>query len=253
VTVCGALLGQDDPKGKVTLPTAPQDLARGEKLYRGSCQYCHGPQGDGGKGANLARAKLDRASTDEKLVNVIQNGIPGTEMPGAWHMIDHEVVQVAAFVRTLGKVDVKPVPGDVAQGKAIYAKSGCASCHSLTENGRLTGGLSGPDLSTIGARRSVGHLRESLIDPSASVPEDFLYVTVTTKAGRTITGTRLNEDTFSLLLRDLSGNNHAFPKSTLKDIRKEPKRSPMPSFRDKLKGDDLQNLLAYLVSLKEKS
>lgn len=174
-------------------------------------------------------------------------------MPGAWHMINREVTQVAAFVRALGKVDVKVVPGDVARGKSIYAKSGCSSCHSLNENGRLTGGLSGPDLTTIGARRSVAHIRESLLDPSASVPEDFLYVTVTTKAGRTVTGTRLHEDTFTLLVRDLSGNNHAFQKSALKDIRKDSKKSPMPSYKDKLAGDDLRDLLAYLVSLKEQS
>lgn len=235
------------------LPTAPDDLARGEKLYRGSCQYCHGPQGDGGKGANLARATLDRATTDEKLVNIIQNGIPGTEMPGAWHMITREVMQTAAFVRTLGKVDTAPVPGDPAAGKALYTRNGCASCHAIREGGRLSGALTAPELSTIGKRRSVQHLREALLDPAASVPDNYLYVTVITKAGRTITGTRLHEDTFTLVLRDTSGNNHTLSKSTLRDIHKDLKKSAMPSYKGKLSTAELQDLLAYLVSLKEPS
>jgi putative heme-binding domain-containing protein len=186
-------------------------------------------------------------------VNIIQNGIPGTEMPGAWHMTDREVTQVAAFVRTLGKVEIKPVAGDPARGKSIYTKSGCVSCHSISEDGRLTGGLMAPELTTIGSRRSAQHLRTSLLDPNASVPEDFVYLTVTTKAGRTITGTRLYEDTFSLLVRDLAGNNHALRKADLKDVHKDSQKSPMPSYKDKLSANDLQDLIAYLVSLKERS
>lgn len=235
----------------VPLPTSSSDLARGEKLYRGSCGYCHGPQGDGGKGANLARAALDRATTDEKLVHVIKNGIPGTEMPGAWHMIDNEIRQTAAYVRTLGRVQAKPVQGDPAAGKQVYAKSGCEACHAIRQQGRLTGSLSGPELSGIGLRRGEAHLREAILDPDASVPEGYMLVTVLTKAGKSVTGTRLSEDTFALALRDSVGQNHAFLKSDLKDIRMQPKKSAMPSFRGKISGEDLQNLLAYLASLKE--
>ena len=39
------------------------------------------------------------------------------------------------------------------------------------------GGFAGPDLSMIGAARSAAHLRESLIDPQAAAPEDYLLVT----------------------------------------------------------------------------
>lgn len=235
------------------LPASPEDLARGEKLYRGSCQYCHGPNGDGGKGANLARPALDRATDDEKLVNIIQKGIPGTEMPGAWHMISREVVQTAAFVRTLGKVDLKPVPGNPANGKTVYARQGCASCHSIRESGELRGGLNAPELTRIGLRRSVQHLREALLDPNAAVPENYVHITVTTNSGRALTGTRLYEDTFTLLLRDTAGANHSLPKSSLREVRKDLKRSTMPSYKEKLNETDLQDLLAYLVSLKEPS
>ncbi|MBL8176385.1 MAG: c-type cytochrome [Bryobacterales bacterium] len=235
------------------LPTSPADLEQGGKLYRGSCGYCHGPQGDGGKGADLAKPKLERASSDEQLVNVIKNGIPGTEMPGAWHMIDNEIRQVAAFVRTLGKVEARPVPGDPANGKQVYASAGCAACHALREQGRLTGSLAGPELTVIGSRRNAAHLREALLDPAASVPDGYLIVTAVPLAGTAVTGLRLSEDTFTLALRDFSGRNHAFLKSSLKDIRKDPRKSSMPSYRGKLTATQLQDLIAYLASLKEPS
>ena len=34
----------------------PQEVARGKTLFEAQCAYCHGADGDGGRGANLARA-----------------------------------------------------------------------------------------------------------------------------------------------------------------------------------------------------
>src|SRR5712692_4273175 len=60
----------------------PADVpSRGERLYLLHCSGCHGPKGDGGRGANLAVPKLSRAPDETALINVIRQGIPGTEMP----------------------------------------------------------------------------------------------------------------------------------------------------------------------------
>ncbi len=87
------------------------------------------------------------------------------------------------------------------------------------------------------------------------VPSGRMRVTVTAVpvAGAAVTGTRLSEDTFTLAVRDTGGRNHVFVKTSLKDIRKEPKKSAMPSYRDRLSADELQDLIAYLASLKEPS
>src|SRR5690349_9080002 len=47
------------------------DLARGKQLFLGHCAPCHGPEGDGGKGANLARPILPRAADDQSLYRVL--------------------------------------------------------------------------------------------------------------------------------------------------------------------------------------
>ena len=249
-----AAFGQDPDKSgdieKVTLPNSPEDLARGKKLFLNSCGYCHGPTGDGGKGADLSRPDLVRAKTDGDLVRIIELGLPGTEMPGAWHMTRREVTQVAAYVRSLAKVEQHPVSGDAVRGKSLYGKHGCAGCHTIKQNGTYAGGYMGPDLSSIGLRRSPSYLRESITEPAASLPEEYVPVRVVTRAGKTIDGFRLHEDTFTIALRDLGGNNHAFDKKDVKSIKLDRKSSPMPSFRDKLSAGELQDLVAYLASLK---
>lgn len=240
-----AALAADD----VTLPTTAEDIARGKKLYMGGCTYCHGPTGDGGKGADLSRRELPRAKTDGDLVRIIEDGIPGTEMPGAWHMTRREITQTAAFVRTLSKVDSRaPIVGDASRGNTVYTRQGCANCHTTSEGG----GYMGPDLTIIGSRRSAAYLRESIVAPEASLAGAFVYVTVTMPDGRKIAGELLSEDTFTALVRDLAGNNHAIPKDKAKEILKDPKKSPMPSYKSKLSPAELDDLVAYLASLKER-
>src|SRR5262249_34940152 len=128
---------------KVKLPSSRADLANGEKLFTHHCALCHGPKGEGGRGPMLTRPKLLRAPDDSTLLKILENGIRGTEMPGADSMSQREIRQTAAYVRSLGKLTQKPVPGDPARGAGIYgAKGGCVGCHSI--NGE--GGIAAPDL-----------------------------------------------------------------------------------------------------------
>ena len=247
------LYAAEKQKEEVKLPTSAEDLARGKVLYDAGCQVCHGPKGDGGKGANLAQAKLQKATTDGDLVRLIEVGVIGTEMPGAWHMTNRELTQVAAYVRTLGKVVAEKVPGDPGHGKQVYfGKGGCAACHTVKDNqGVRAGGLMGPDLSEIGGRRGAAYLRESLLDPAVSVPNDFLDTEVVLKSGQRLKGRRMNEDTFTIVVHDYQGNNHLLDKTVVASIKKDMKASPMPSYRGKLSASELTDLIAYLASLRE--
>lgn len=243
-----------EEKEEIKLPDTAADRDRGKALYDGSCQLCHGPLGDGGKGANLAQAKLPRAVSDGDLVRIIEVGIPGTEMPGAWHMTRREITQVAAYVRTFARREAEKIPGNPAAGKRIYESNGCASCHTVLDGrGVRSGGLMGPDLSSIGARRSAAHLRESVLEPARSVPDDFLDTVVELKSGGRISGSRLNEDTFVIVIHDYAGSNHVIDKSTTRSITRNRKKSPMPSYTGKVTGNDLDDLIAYLASLREET
>jgi putative heme-binding domain-containing protein len=231
----------------VTLPTSPADLQRGGKLFQVHCALCHGTKGDGGRGPMLARAELTRAPDDGALVKVIQGGIRGTEMPGAEALSDLEARQTAAYVRSLGKVPQQPVPGDPANGATVYAgKAKCAACHSI----RGEGGIVGPDLSTIGESRGPAYLLESVVDPGAAVPEEYLLVTVTPKGGTAMTGVRLNEDSFSIQIRDDRGRVFSYWKKDLAKLDRMPGKTVMPSYKGQLSDAELTDLVAYLASLR---
>ena len=201
---------------KVRLPHNRADLARGEKLFQVHCALCHGPKGEGGRGPLLTRAKLSHAPDDATLLKVIEEGIRGTEMPGAGAMSEHEIRQTAAYVRSLGRLPVRQVPGNAAHGAEIYRTKGhCEQCHSIQGEG----GISGPSLTGTGTRRSAAYLRESLLDPEAAVPEEYLMVTVVSKNGQSVSGVRVNEDSFSIQVRDDAGSSHSFWRSDIKELK----------------------------------
>ena len=230
--------------------TTPADLKRGEQLFLGQCAGCHGPRGEGGKGAFLAQPRLRRAPDDQSLFLVIRDGVKGTEMPSAHTLTSREIWQLASYVRSLGRLPLENVPGDPKRGEEIYrAKGNCAQCHIV--NGQ--GGSLGPELTEIGARRSASRLRAVLMDPGANVVEGFLEVRLVTSEGRRIDGVRLNEDTFTIQVRDLNGGIYSFVKRELKDLQRDPGKTPMPSFRGAFSPAEADDLIAYLVSLKGKT
>lgn len=220
------------------------DLEQGKRLYESQCGSCHGPLGNGGKGANLAQPQLRRATDDQALSSIIRRGIPGTEMPGS-PLTPGQVVNIAAYVKALGRVEPEDTAGDGGRGQEVYHSLDCERCHTL----RGRGGVVGPSLDDIGARRSAAHLREALIEPEAVVPDGFLLVDIVTTDGRAVTGIRVNEDAFSIQLRDLFGGFHSFWKDELEAITQRWQRSPMGSYRA-MTAEQTDDLVAFLVSLK---
>jgi hypothetical protein len=73
---------------------------------------------------------------------------------------------------------------------------------------------------------------------------------VVTGDGRVIAGRRLNEDTYTVQLADEEGRLLSFAKSDLREY-KILTTSPMPSYRDTLTQDEIADVFAYLLSLKD--
>jgi putative heme-binding domain-containing protein len=165
-------------------------------------------------------------------------------MPGSFRLPDHELWRMVAFVKQLGRQGASdPVTGEAKAGETLYRKHGCAQCHAISGQGSHFG----PDLTDVGAKRAVRHLRQSLADPNADIPIEYRTVTVTTSAGQTVSGIHLNEDEYSVHLRDPAGNLRSFLKSEAKEVRIPP-QSLMPAYAS-LSKTDLENLVAYLASL----
>ena len=227
----------------------PQDLARGKRLFEAQCSPCHGMLGTGGKGANLARPTLKHAATDAALFSVIQDGIENTGMPGAWQMTDREIWLVIAHVRSLGRVAVEKLPGDPSKGKALFASRGCGTCHMV--NG--SGGNLGPTLDEVGARRSSERLRQCLLTPGSALPDGFLMISAVLANGSTVEGIRVNEDSFTIQLRDVTGRFHSLRKQQLLKLEYKSGATPMPSYLDLLSTADIDDVIAYLAGLRGKT
>ncbi len=228
----------------LVLPGFAQSLDTGKRIFDSQCTLCHGPDGSGGRGPNLRKVKLKKAPDDEALKKAIADGLP-PEMPGAWQLHPTEVAATAAYVRSLGRIVVEEIPGLSVAGEAAFSKTGCANCHIV--NGK--GSANGPELSAIGARRNARHLRESILTPNSFLPDGFLLVEVTDAAGRVTKGVKANEDLFSIQLLLPNGRHASFQKAGLKDLKRLSGQSTMPAFNN-LPAADLDNLVAYLASLK---
>ena len=159
--------------GCLTVATAT-DLAtpagspeRGESVYARSCTACHGDLGDGkGQAApyldprprDFTSAMFKFRSTpsgelpsDADLLRVIENGIPGSQMP-AWKnlLTVGERADVVAYIKTFA-TDFKegapasvPLPeapaateNSVREGKYVYMLMECWACHGA--KGRADG------------------------------------------------------------------------------------------------------------------
>ncbi len=230
--------GQEHSSSAIRNPyNSPEDRIQGAAVFRSQCATCHGPDAKGGSaGPDLSRGQYKYAVSEEAMFRVISKGIPGTSMPG-FVFNDRGGWQLVAFLRGLNQ-EAAGVSSDVARGQRLFTELQCARCHS----GRA------PNLSDAAARLAAAELRRALTDPDADVAPEYWQWRWQLKNGSTVEGRRMNEDTFSV---------QTMQKGQLRTISKEAiasaeltKKSEMPSFADKLRGTDLDCVVAYLVSLR---
>ena len=222
------------------------DIENGGRQYTNNCVYCHGPEGDQIAGINLLQGKFKRAVSDDDIVQIIRNGVPGTGMP-AQNMNDSNARTIVAYLRSakLGPASTL-TGGDAARGKALFEGKGqCITCHRVQSNGSRMG----PDLSDIGMQRRAVELEKSLLDPDSGMLPQHRFVQVTPKSGPAITGRLLNQDTFTLQLIDSQEKLRTFAIADLRDYSVL-KTSRMPSYKEKLNRQELADMVSYLVSLK---
>jgi len=236
----------------------------GEFQFRINCAFCHGLSGrGGGRGPDLTKAQKRHGNADADLFRTISQGVPGTAMPAGTNggigvgMTEEEIWQVITYLRSVQvKAPEKPV-GDAAHGKELfYGSARCGTCHTVEGKG----GRLGPDLTVAGSVRSADSLVDSVRNPSRRLaqgikeaakefPQEYETVTVTTPDGKKITGVTMNEDNFSLQMMDADEKIHLFEKDKLKSFEKS-RESLMPPYDAKMLSDkDLNDLVAYLLSV----
>jgi mono/diheme cytochrome c family protein len=137
----------------------PASVYRGETVYSKACAACHGENGDGISEAGRYLNPLPRnfasgmfkfrstpsgeLPTDADLLRIVDNGIPGTQMPAWKGVLTHqERLNVVAFLKTFspdfneGAAASIPIaaapestPQAVQEGKLVYMLMECWACH----------------------------------------------------------------------------------------------------------------------------
>jgi cytochrome c oxidase cbb3-type subunit III len=179
------------------------------------------------------------------------NGIENGGMPPVRQTTEKEQNDLIAYVRALGRATTAPPKGNVRRGKDLYVNRECPTCHIINGDGAGVG----PDLTFVAQSHGPEYLRQALVDPGAALPRgtsdvsngfaEFLPVHVVTRDGKETRGMRINEDTFTIQLRDADNHLHSFDKSDLVEFKKELNQSAMPSYRQ-LTASQLDDLIAYL-------
>jgi putative heme-binding domain-containing protein len=223
-----------------------EDIQTGSRLYGAQCALCHGQNGDGVAGVNLARQQFRRASSDDDIRNTITTGVTAAGMP-PFRLQPAELDGLVAFIRSGFDRSATPFKlGDAGRGKAVYdSKGACASCHRVAGNGPRTA----PDLSDVGAIRQPAAIQRSLLEPSRAMLPINRPLRIVTRDGRTIRGRRVNEDTATVQLIDEGERLVSLSKSDIREFELGT-ASGMPSFAGKLTDEEVADLLAYLLSLK---
>jgi cytochrome c oxidase cbb3-type subunit 3 len=234
-------LAQGRPAG-----AGSREVAAGQQIFDAQCAWCHGNGGDGGTGPNL-HGRLRHATTRDSIVEIILNGIPGTDMPSFRSgLTERAMRQTATYVQSLSRATSRPGPGNAKQGAALYQSAGCRSCH-VVDGG---GGILGPELTSIGARRGPAYLRDAIVKPAAAHPTGYLVVRAVPNSGAEIRGIRVNEDVFWIHIRDAGGTLHTLQKSDLSRVDRELEGTLMPSYASQLSAAELDDLVAYLATLR---
>ena len=255
-----ALAGED----RNPLASDPKAAKAGEFQFRINCAFCHGLGArGGGRGPDLTRAHKRYAHSDAQMFRTINDGIAGTAMPAngtngqGVGMTETEIWQLISYIRSVEvKMSSQPT-GNAVHGKQLfYGDANCSGCHMVEGKG----GRLGPELTAVGGSRTVESIVDSVRNPSRRLawglteatkefPQEYETVTVVTAEGKEIKGVALNEDRFSVQMMDTSEHIHLLEKDKLRSFEKS-RVSLMPSYDTSLLSDkDLQDIVAYLLSV----
>ncbi len=93
--------------------------------------------------------------------------------------------------------------GDPVRGEHVFRRAdlGCMKCHAINK----AGGNIGPDLGPIGSSSPMDYIITSILDPNASIKEEYLTKVITTNQGQIITGIVARRDKDEVVLKDATG------------------------------------------------
>lgn len=224
----------------------------GAQVFAGNCAGCHGEDGRGAeRGPSIATMPSVISKSDDDLLNIVKNGVPGTGMPPFGSLDEASRVAVVQYLRTLqGKDKVAaPVTGDAEAGRALFfGKAQCSSCHMVSGQG----GFIGSDLTPYGLSHPANVIHAAIVDPDSVLQPNAMVMNVVTKKGQKVSGMVRAQDNFSLVVQSVDGQFHMFSKSDLASMNLTD-HSLMPrDYGTTLTSKELDDLTSFLIVTSQK-
>jgi cytochrome c oxidase cbb3-type subunit 3 len=225
------------------------DVKRGSGLFLQNCAFCHGKDAGGGEsGPDLTRSNLVMNDKDGEAIGALihsgrlEKGMPRFDLNAA------DTKALVAFIHSQQDLAMSQTgsrkgvevadlqTGNVAAGQAFFTGAGgCSKCHSPEG-----------DLKGIATKFSGLRLEQQMLMPRDANPAK---VTLTTAAGKTLSGPLLYQDEFTIALTDEAGMYHSFLTSSVHFKVENPVKAHV-ELLGKYTDDDIHNLMAFIQTLK---
>ncbi len=134
---------------------------------------------------------------------------------------------------------------DPAHGEQMFNEL-CGVCHQMFDEG----GLIGPDL-TGSNRTEFEYLLTNIIDPSGDIQDDYRTLMITTRDGRTYSGTVAAETDRALTLRVVGQDEVVIAQSDIQSRDLFPLSMMPEGLLDPYQDAEVTNLVAYLMTAQE--
>jgi putative heme-binding domain-containing protein len=191
---------------------------------------------------------------DEWKINVREMAARGTD--GSKEDLDNVVLYLVTNFATDKSGSAAATPSstlggpaalnssEIERAKRVITENGCLTCHRVEKQGMYIG----PALNGVGGRRTTDEIRTAIVRPHPTLDPRNNLVRLTTADGKTIDGRILSQDDHDLRVIDASGGIATYSKPGLRQLLILD-ANPMPSFEEKITGEDLDGLVRYLGSL----
>ena len=141
--------------------------------------------------------------------------------------------------------DTALAEADASHGEAMFNEL-CGVCHQMFGEGALIG----PDLT--GANRTeLEYLLTNIVDPSGDIQDDYRTLMVTTRDGRTYSGTVAAESERALTLRVVGQDEVVIAQSDIQSRDLFPLSMMPEGLLDSYADAEVTNLVAYLMTAQE--
>ncbi len=183
----------------------------------------------------------ERKELDETIELVNTTIVPQFDSPTGMQVVKNWTLD--ELLQFSDQVDVNR---NFERGRRAFARAQCIQCHRFDG----TGGISGPDLTTVARRFSREQIIESIVAPSRVVPDQYEHILIATVDGEVINGRLIEETSEHLVLRPnpLRPDRITILKDDIEQ-RSKSKFSAMPEHLvDVLHREELLDLIAYLES-----